>query len=110
MDDDFNTSKGLAVIFSFVSQVNSIVGDAVISQKAVNAVTLAKDTIFDLLNAFGLDLHYCETSQAANNQDSSYPKEILDIAKKFVDYNDEDMSYAAEKLLEARTQARADKD
>lgn len=109
MDDDFNTSKALAVVFNLVSVTNAILGDDALYDKCKNTVKQARDTIIDLMAVFGLDLNKAENINTSNNNEN-LPDSILDLAQKFADCQSQNKQEAANALLEARTIARNNKD
>ena len=103
MDDDFNTAGGLGVIFTFVGELNTALGDKTVSISDVPVLRGARDVICELMNVFGTDL-----SQEAT-ADGDYPVEVVDLAAKVAGYAGADAHEAVDALLEARTKARAEK-
>ena len=99
MDDDFNTAGALGAVFGFVTECNQYLeaaGDAVAAP-----VTLAgADALAELLSTLGIELPEPE---------EELPAGLLDVARELVDFEGDDVAEAAEKILAARTEARAAK-
>ena len=101
MDDDFNTAGGLAAIFSLVTDANTYLADA--ADDTSTAVTLrAADMLCELADVMGIEL-----PRTAGNDD--LPAELVDLAREQAGYEGDAPSEAAEALLAARQQARAEK-
>ena len=103
MDDDFNTAGGLGVIFTFVGELNTALGDKTVSISDVPVLRGARDVICELMNVFGIDLSQEATAEG------DYPVEVVDLAAKVAGYAGADAHEAVDALLEARTKARAEK-
>ncbi len=103
MDDDFNAPAALGAIFTLVGQLNTALADASLSLANAEAVVCATDAIRELLAVLGIAL--AEDEGAAN-----YPAEVVPLAADLAGYGGEDAMEAVEALLEARAQARAEKD
>ena len=102
MDDDFNTSGAVAAIFGLVNTANKYLAEA--GSTVETAVTLrAADAIQELLGVLGIDL-----SKALSEDE--LPHELVDLAKAHAGYEGDDANEAAELLLSARQEARAQKD
>ena len=101
MDDDFNTSGGLAAIFGLVTAANKYLADA--GNDAATAPALrAADMIVELSDVLGVNL-----SQAG---ESDLPHELVDLAAEHAGYQGDDPADAAKALLAARQAARAKKE
>ena len=106
MDDDFNAPRALGEVFDLVSLMNTQAGDKTLSLSDVPAVRDARETITTLMRVFGVEVapqDYEEAGQA-------YPIEVVDLAKQLADYDGVDAVEAADALLAARADARANKD
>ena len=106
MDDDFNAPRALGEVFDLVSLMNTQAGDKTLSLSDVPAVRDARETITTLMRVFGVEVapqDYEEAGQA-------YPIEVVDLAKQLADYDGVDAVEAADALLAARSDARANKD
>lgn len=103
MDDDFNTCEALGAVFGLVGDVNTLVGEKAVSAADAEAVRAARDTIVELMGAFGIDV----TKAAA--ADEGYPAEVVALAAEVTGYAGSSTQEAVDALLAARTQARAEK-
>lgn len=102
MDDDFNTAGALGVVFSYVAEVNSLVGDKVVAAPDVAALQAARDALVDLMGVFGIALD-------AEGAAADYPREVIDLARELAGFDDNDAAAAMNALLEARAQARKER-
>ena len=102
MDDDFNTSLALAEVFELVSGVNSQIADNEISDSSKATLQKAKDLIVELMAVFGIEIEDGEDGK-------NLPDELIELALKFADYAGNDVNEAADVLLNARTEARQNK-
>ena len=101
MDDDFNTSGGLAAIFGLVTAANKYLADA--GNDAATAPALrAADMIVELSDVLGINL-----SQVG---ESDLPHELVSLAAEHAGYQGDDPAAAAKALLAARQAARAKKE
>lgn len=101
MDDDFNTSLALAVVFELVGTINSALGAEEISENSLKAITCARDFINEAMDVFGISF---------NSQDilADKSQDLMKIADELhIDYDGADD--VADKILEARVKARAEK-
>ncbi len=103
MDDDFNTCAALGSVFTFIGEVNAQVADKTVSITDVAALKEVRRMIVDLTGALGLEV---ESSAA---QEPAFPLEVVGLAQQWADYAGEDAAEAADALLAARSQARAEK-
>lgn len=105
MDDDFNAPAALGALFTFVSEVNSVVADKTLSVTDAQAVVAARDVIVELLAVLGVDM------EAATGADEAcaYPLEVVDLAAELAGYGGSDAMEAVEALLESRALARKEK-
>ena len=101
MADDFNTAEALAAMFTLVTAANTYLADAA---DAINAkLTLhAADTLTELFGVLGISVN---TDKASDE----LPHELIDLAKSQAGYEGESVTQAAEALLSARQNARAEK-
>ncbi len=86
MDDDFNSSKALGLVFEFVGAANSLVAGKTLSSADAQAVRPMRDLIVELMGVFGIDLE-----AMGDDAGDGVPAEV-------------------EELLAVRTEARAAKD
>lgn len=103
MDDDFNTAGGLAAIFSFANECNRFLE----SHDRMNtadreAALLSADAIEELMGVLGI-------AMPASGDADEWPVEVCDLAARTCNYAGDDPHAAADALLEARAQARAEK-
>lgn len=103
MDDDFNTAGGLAAIFSFANECNRFLE----SHDRMNAADreaalLSADAIEELMGVLGI-------AMPASGDADEWPVEVCDLAARTCNYAGDDPHAAADALLEARAQARAEK-
>ncbi len=105
MDDDFNTAGALGEIFSYVNEMNALVGDKTVSVTDVAVLRHAYEMICDLMGAFGIDM----LTLAADSADE-YPVEVVALAAELAGYAGSDTHEAVDALLAARAEARAAKD
>ena len=102
MDDDFNSAGALAAIFGLVTSANTYLAEA--ADNVSTAVSLrAADTLVELADVLGIDL-------SAVSASDELPAELVDLAAELASYEGDSAAEAAEALLDARQQARAQKD
>ena len=106
MDDDFNAPAALGAIFKLVGDLNAMVADKTLSVADAEAAVAARDAIVELMGVLGVDL----VAVAEAEQSTAYPPEVVALAAEFAGYGGAQAEEAVEALLEARTQARAEKD
>lgn len=104
MDDDFNSPAALGEIFSLVSAINQQLESSALSSAQCEILQNAQETIIELLGVFGLNVG--STAQ----DDNDVPEEILILAAKYAEFSGSDKTGALNALLQARTQARSEKD
>ena len=103
MDDDFNTAGGLAAIFSFANECNRFLEQHdSMDAGAREAALLSADAIEELMGVLGIAMPSDEADE--------WPAEVCELAAETCGYAGTDPHAAAEALLEARAQARAEKD
>ncbi len=104
MDDDFNAPEALGCVFTLVGELNSALAGKTLAQADVAVVTAARDTVVELMGCFGIDV-------AAESQDDSaaYPDAVLQLAADIAGYAGTSKADAVQALLDARAQARKDK-
>lgn len=99
MDDDFNTAGGVAAIFSLVGAANRYLVDA--ADDIATATTLrAADVICELCGVLGIELE---------RGGDELPAELVDLAREQAGYVGSSAAEAADALLAARQEARAQK-
>ena len=103
MDDDFNTCAALGAVFTFVGEVNAQVADKTVSLTDVAALKQARQAIVDLMGALGISVEAPAASGPA------FPPEVVALAKEWAGYAGESPAEAADALLAARAEARANK-
>ncbi len=104
MDDDFNAPEALGCVFTLVGELNSSVAGKTLSQSDADAVAAARDAIVDLMGCFGIDV-----VAAAGDESDAYPDEVLGLAADIAGYDGASKADAVQALLDARAQARKDK-
>lgn len=102
MDDDINTAGALGEIFSFVTELNSLLADKQITVYDVGILGNVRTTLIELMSVFGIELR----GEGAQE----YPKEILPIAKELTGYPGLNTEQAVQILLACREDARKNKD
>lgn len=105
MDDDFNTAGGLGVIFGFVSELNTRIGDEAIAEADVPVLKELHAFICELMGVLGV-----EVGKAASSADSNYPAEVVTLAKELAGFAGGSPEEAVTALLDVRARARAEKD
>lgn len=101
MDDDFNSAGALAAIFELVTAANTYLDEAGSAPDAA-ACEAAADAIEELLGVLGVELDGSEGEEL--------PAELCELAREYAGYEGTDAAAAADALLEARAEARANKD
>ncbi len=86
MDDDFNSSKALGLVFDFVGEANSLAAGKTLSAADAEAIRPIRELIVELMGVFGVNLE-----AAGNSEEEGLPAEV-------------------EELVAARAEARANKD
>ena len=105
MDDDFNTASALGHIYTFVSELNTLLGDVTVSISDVRFLQEAYDVIVELMGVFGIDLDTNNEGQAVD-----YPQEVVVLARDLAGYPGENPEKAVVTLLDCRMNARKNKD
>lgn len=101
MDDDFNTAGALGVIFALVNECNTFLDAHVqlgISER--KSLIEAAALITELLGTLGI-----EVAQPL----AQWPEEVCDLAAQQAGYTGDDTREAVDALLEARAEARKQK-
>ena len=104
MDDDFNSPKALGSIFDFVATANTLVAGKSLSADDAKLVAQMRELIVEFMGVFGIDI-----AVAAADGDEGYPQEVVMLAAELAGFDGEDAVDAVEALLEARANARAEK-
>jgi cysteinyl-tRNA synthetase len=102
MDDDFNTAGALGVVFSYVAETNSLIGDETVAAADVATLQAARDTLVDLMSVFGVALD-------AEGAATAYPQEVVDLACALAGFDGDSATEAVDALLAARAQARKER-
>lgn len=102
MDDDFNTSGGLAAIFSLVTSANTYLAERA-GVVATAPVLRAADMLVELSAVMGIDL-------VRGSGGEELPIELVDLARRHADFEGHLADEAARALIDAREAARAAKD
>lgn len=101
MDDDFNTAGALGAIFTLVSHANAFLeGAPALSASARDDVREAAQMLEKLLGVLGIQLAH---------EQQEWPSEVCALALEVASYEGTDPHEAVELLLEARAQARKEK-
>ena len=111
MDDDFNTAIALGEIFTLVSFFNTNFADKDILISEVALVRQCVDTIVDLLLVFGLQLEISDGDDFLH----SYTDMLISLCRELDEGESAaetsiDVIVAAQRILEIRQTARANKD
>ena len=99
MDDDFNTAGGLAAVFALVTAANTYLANAA-DDVATSPALRAADMLEELTGVLGVNI-------AAEGE--TLPAELVDLAREQAGYEGASAEEAAEALLAARQEARAQK-
>ena len=102
MDDDFNTSGGLAAIFSLVTSANTYLAERA-GVVATAPVLRAADMLVELSAVMGIDL-------VRSSGGEELPIELVDLARRHAGFEGHLADEAARALIDAREAARAAKD
>lgn len=102
MDDDFNTAGALGAIFTFVGELNGMLGNESLAAADAPAVAAARAALVEFMGVFGI-----EVGKAAQ---AEYPAEVIDLAREVAGFEGDDAAAAVDALLEARAAARKAKD
>ena len=101
MDDDFNTAEALAALFNLVTEANLYLG----STEGTVVPVIARDgaqVIVDLFGVLGIKVPVKEVVDL--------PQELVGMAQRLTGFEGDDVQDAAQAVLDARAQARAEKD
>lgn len=101
MDDDFNTSGALAAIFCLLTAANKYLSEAA-DNVATGPALRAADMLVELSGVLGIDL-------VQSDEADTLPRELLDLARQYAQFEGDDLEEAAVCLLEARQAARNEK-
>lgn len=99
MDDDFNTAGGLAALFNLVTSANTYL-DQCQGKVAPSVAVRTSDMICELAGVLGINVDAAK---------ATLPQELVGLAVEHANYAGTDPQEAADALLCARTQARAEK-
>lgn len=105
MDDDFNAPRALGVIFDFISSANGALDGRVLSKTDVAAVAQVRNTVVELMGVLGIDL----AAAVADEEGADYPEAVLALACDLAGFEGQDKQAAVQALLDARADARAQK-
>ncbi len=104
MDDDFNTAGAVAAIFELVTIANSSITETLQSALLKDAVTVARQTIVELLAVLGVVVGSDE------DRSEELPQELVTLAAEMAGYSGDKPAEAVETLLAVRREAREKKD
>ncbi len=104
MDDDFNAPAALGFLFSYVSELNGLLGNRSIGAGDVENLQAAKAVLVELTGVLGIDL------EAGAEDGDDYPAEVLALAQNLIGFAGDRPDEAVNALLDARTAARKAKD
>ena len=102
MDDDFNTAGALGVVFSYVADLNGLLSDEAVAEADADVLQSALDELVELMGVFGVVLD-------AEEGAAEYPQEVCAMAHELIGYEGGDAIEAVDALLEARAQARKER-
>ena len=102
MDDDFNTSSALAAIFSLATKANTYL-DETGTEVCASVALRAADTLVELLDVLGVE-------SVRPSEDPGLPRELVALAAETCGYEGDDVDGAVSALIEARAEARKNKD
>ena len=103
MDDDFNTAGALGVLFAFVGELNTQLGDKTCSLTDVPILRGAHTVIIELMSVFGIML-------GQEEEGSDFPQEVVDLSRELTGYTGANPKQAVDVLLAARAEARKNRD
>ncbi len=103
MDDDFNTAGALAAVFELARAANVFLSEFQVDLCAEDkeAIGAAAQTVVELLGVLGIEI--------ADDQQGTYPPEVLILAADLAGYTGSDSGAAVEALLAARAAARTER-
>jgi len=101
MDDDFNTAGALAAIFTFLTTANTYLAQPA-TDVSESVCLRAADSLVELAEVLGIDLE-------SGTEGPELPAELVDLAREQAGFEGDDPAAAAEALLAARQEARAQK-
>lgn len=103
MDDDFNTAGALGAVFGFVGEANALLADACLCCKTAKVVEDAENELVELMGVLGIELagSACPTGNC--------PAGVFALAAEVAGYDGSDGEAALQALLDARAQARKEK-
>ncbi|MGI6105508.1 MAG: cysteine--tRNA ligase [Raoultibacter sp.] len=102
MDDDFNTAEALGVVFSYINNMNTGLSGQSAKQGDIEVLERAKNTLIELMAVLGVRLRVEEAEE-------TYPVEVIKLAEELASYSGSDTAEAVQILLEAREEARKQK-
>ena len=105
MDDDFNAPRALGVIFDFIGSANAALDGRVLSKTDVPAVAQVRSMIVELTGVLGIDLEAASEGETV----ADYPEAVLMLARDLAGFEGLDREAAVQALLDARADARAQK-
>lgn len=107
MDDDFNTSKALGIVFDTIAKINAMISGKTLSAEDATAVKGVRGSIVEIMNVLGIDMDAEIDAQKGAHQE--YPQALFDLAQELAGYAGDDGQAAIQALLDARADARAQK-
>lgn len=110
MDDDFNTSRGLGVLFDYVAEINALLDGLALSTADAALSLELTDAVAELLDVLGIDVKDALARDEAVRPSDEYPAEIASLAAELAGFSGGDGWACVQALLDAREVARAAKD
>ena len=109
MDDDFNAPEALGTVFGLVGTLNAAVSGGALATADVASVTAARDAIVELMGTFGIDVSAAAGAAGAGEEGAAYPDAVLELAQQVAGFDGTHKAAAVQALLDARAQARKEK-
>lgn len=107
MDDDFNAPRALGVVFDLIAAVNVQAAGKTLSLSDVPILRDVRKMVVTYLGVLGVDV---AKAVEEGEESSSYPSEVIALASELAGYAGQDAGEAVQALLDARAEARSQKD
>ena len=105
MDDDFNTPKAVGEIFDYITEVNAMIDGVALGDPDMLVAAKLRNIVLELMDVMGIDMAKYDPSA----QGDEYPQELVALAAELAGFEGDDGAAAADALLAARAEARANK-
>jgi cysteinyl-tRNA synthetase len=102
MDDDINAPAALGEIFSFITDINSLVSGVTLGLDDVEVIESVRAIIIELMGVFGITV--------SAHPEINCPEEVIALAKSLASFQGEDVHVALDVLIQMRALARESKD